>query len=50
MFDSESPHVDLLKNERIKYEAQTLAELRELKDIHILLMCNLHPTNYIKTL
>ncbi len=36
MFDSESPQVDLLKNERIKYDAQTLAELREIKDIHLI--------------
>ena len=36
MFDSESPEVDLLKNERIKYDAQTLAELREIKDIHLI--------------
>ena len=36
MFDSNSPQADLLKNERIKYDAQTLAELREVKDIHLI--------------
>ena len=36
MFDSNSSQADLLKNERIKYDAQTLAELREIKDIHLI--------------
>jgi len=36
MFDSNSSQTDLLKNERIKYDAQTLAELREIKDIHLI--------------
>jgi len=36
MFNSESPQVDLLKNERIKYDAKALAELREIKDIHLI--------------
>ena len=36
MFDSNSSQADLLKNERIKYDAQTLAELREIKDIYLI--------------
>ncbi len=36
MFDSKSSESDLLKNKRIKYDAQTLAELREIKDIYLI--------------
>ena len=36
MFDSNSSQTDILKNERMKYDAQTLAELREIKDIYLI--------------
>ena len=36
MFDTQSSETDILKNERIKYDAATLEELRKIKDLYLI--------------
>ena len=36
LFDTQSSETDILKNERIKYDAATLEELRKIKDLYVI--------------
>ena len=36
LFDTQSSETDILKNERIKYDAATLEELRKIKDLYLI--------------